>query len=49
MEMQIKATLRFHLRPVKMAKIITKMAGYDVEKRKHSSFAGWGANFYSLL
>lgn len=40
METQIKATLRFHLRPVKMAKIITKMAGYDVEKRKHPLLAG---------
>jgi len=42
-EMQIKTTLRFHLTPVRMAKI--KNSGdsrcwQDVEKEKHSSIAG---------
>jgi hypothetical protein len=41
--MQIKTTLRFHLIPVRMAKIknqVTADAGEDVEKEKHSSIAG---------
>jgi hypothetical protein len=36
MEMQIKATLRFHLTPIKMAKIKNS----DVEKEEHSFIAG---------
>ena len=35
-EMQIKATLRFHLTPIKMAKIKNS----DVEKEEHSFIAG---------
>jgi hypothetical protein len=36
--MQIKTTLRFHLIPVRMAKI--KNSGEDVEKDEHSSIVG---------
>jgi hypothetical protein len=46
-EMQIKTTLRFHLTPVRMAKIKTRAtvdAGEDVEKEQHSSIAGGIAN-----
>ena len=42
-EMQIKTTLRFHLIPVRMAKIKTQMtpdAGEDSEKEEHSSTVG---------
>jgi hypothetical protein len=36
-EMQIKTTLRFHLTPVRMAKIqVTSDAGKDVEKEGYS-------------
>jgi len=41
--MQIKATLRFHLTPVRMAKIKTQgtaHAGKDVEKEEHYSIVG---------
>ena len=41
-EMQSKTALRFHLTPVRMAKIKNSMvadAGKDVEKEKHSSIA----------
>jgi hypothetical protein len=41
--MQIKTTLRFHLTPVRMAKIkiqVTADAGEDVEKEEHFSIAG---------
>ena len=41
-EMQIKTTLRFHLTPVRMAKIKTQEkvgVGEDVEKEEHSSTA----------
>jgi hypothetical protein len=41
--MQIKTTLRFSLRQVRMAKIktpVTADAGEDVEKYEHSSSAG---------
>jgi hypothetical protein len=41
--MQIKATLRFHLTPLRMAKIKIQVradAGEDVEKKEHSSIAG---------
>ena len=57
--MQIKTTLRFHLTPVKMAKIknsgdsrcsktqVTADAGEDVEEEEHSSIAGGIASWYS--
>jgi hypothetical protein len=41
-EMQIKTTLRFHLTPMRMAKIKTSRtahAGEDVEQGEHSSIA----------
>ena len=48
-EMQIKPTLRFHLTPVKMAKI--KNAGdsrcEDVEKEEHSSIVVGIASLYN--
>jgi hypothetical protein len=48
--MQIKTTLRFHLTPVRMAKI--KNSGdsrccEDVEKEEHSSIAGGIASWYN--
>ena len=49
-EMQIKATLRFHLTPVRMAKIKTQVtadAGEDVEKEEHSSTVGGIATWYN--
>jgi hypothetical protein len=41
--MQIKMTLRLHLKPIRMAKIKNSgdsSAGKDVEKAEHSSIAG---------
>jgi len=50
-EMQIKTTLRFHLTPVRIAKIkktqMTTNAGEDVEKEKHSSIVVGIANWYN--
>jgi hypothetical protein len=47
-EMQIKTTLRFHLTPVRMAKIqVTTDAGKDVEKEEHSSTVGGIASLYN--
>jgi hypothetical protein len=48
-ETQIKTTLRFHLTPVRMAKIkkVTADAGEDVEKEEHSSIASGIANLYN--
>ena len=50
-EMQIKTTQRFHLTPVRMAKIkkiqVTADAGEDVKKEKHSSIAGGIASWYN--
>jgi hypothetical protein len=49
-EMQIKTTLRFHLKPVRIVKIKTQMtadAGEDVEKEGHSSFVAGIASWYS--
>ena len=52
-EMKIKTTLRFHLTPVKMAKIkyskiqVTADAGEDVEKEEHSSIPGGIASLYN--
>ena len=46
-EMQIKRTLRFHLTPVRLAKIQTQMtadAGEAVEKEEHFSTVGGVAN-----
>ena len=48
--MQIKTTLRFHLTPVRMAKIkiqVTEDAGKDVEKEEHSSIVGGIASLYN--
>ena len=47
-EMQIKTTLRFHLIPIRMAKIKTwqYMLAEDVEKEEHSSIAGGISNWY---
>ena len=48
--MQIKTTLRFHLTPVRMAKIknsVTADAGKDVEKEEHSSIVGGIASLYN--
>jgi hypothetical protein len=48
--MQIKSTLRFHLIPVRMAKIkneVTADAGEDVEKEEHFSIAGGIASWYN--
>ena len=42
-QMQIKSVWRFHLTPVRMAKIksqVTADAGKDVEREEHSSIAG---------
>jgi hypothetical protein len=47
---EIKTTLRFHLTPVRMAKIknlVTADADEDVEKEGHSSIAGGIASCYS--
>jgi hypothetical protein len=49
-EMQIKATLRFHLTSVRMAKIksqVTADAGEDVEKEEHSSIVCGIASLYN--
>jgi hypothetical protein len=49
-EMQIKTTLRFHLTPVRMAKIKIQVradAGEDVEKEEHSSIVGGIAGLYN--
>ena len=49
-EMQIKTTLKFHLTPVRMAKIKTQVtadAGKDVEEEEHSSIAGGIAGLYN--
>jgi hypothetical protein len=45
--MQIKTSLRFHLKPVRMASKIqmTADAGEDVEKEEHSSIVG-GLKFF---
>jgi hypothetical protein len=48
--MQIKTTLRFHLTPVRLAKIKTQVtadAGQDVEKEEHSSIAGGFSSRYN--
>jgi hypothetical protein len=49
-EKQIKTTLRFHLTPVRMAKIkiqVTADTGKNVEKEEHSSIVGGIANLYN--
>jgi hypothetical protein len=46
-EMKIKTTLRFHLTPVRMAKIkgnTTKDTGEDVAKQEHLHTAGGNVN-----
>ena len=48
--MQIKTNLRFHLTPVRMAKIkiqVTADTGKDVEKEEHSSIVGEMASLYN--
>jgi hypothetical protein len=46
MEMQIKMTLRFHLMPIRMAKMqMTADAVEDVEKEEHSSIVGGTASW----
>jgi hypothetical protein len=47
---QIKTTLRFHLTPVRMAKIKIQVkadAGEDVEEEEHSSTAAGIASLYN--
>ena len=49
-EMQIKTTWRFHLMPVRMAKIKTQVTadvGKDVEKEEHSSIVGGIPSWYN--
>jgi hypothetical protein len=49
-EIQIKTTLRFHLTPVRMAKIkfqVSEDAGEDVEKEEHSFISGGIASLYN--
>jgi hypothetical protein len=43
-EMQIKITLRFHLKTIRMAKIKTSGIGEDVEIEEHSFITGGIAN-----
>jgi hypothetical protein len=48
--MQNKTTLRFHLTPVRMAKIkiqVTTDAGKDLDKEEHSSIVGGIASWYN--
>jgi hypothetical protein len=49
-EMQIKTTLRFHLKPVRIAKIKTQVtadAGEDMEKEEYSSITGGIESWYN--
>ena len=49
-EMQIKTTLKFHLTPVRMAKVKTQETagvGEDVKKEEHSSTAGGAVRWYN--
>ena len=49
-EMQIKTTLRFHITPIRRAKIktqVTAHVGKNEEKKKYSSIAGGIANWYN--
>jgi hypothetical protein len=47
--MQFKTALKFHLIPVRIARIKNSDAdaGKDVEKEEHSSFAGGIASWYN--
>jgi hypothetical protein len=46
-EMQIKTTLRFHLTPVRMAKIKNSGDSRCLKKEEHSSIAGGIASWYN--
>ena len=49
-EIQIKTTLRFHLTPVRMAKVKNSgdsRVGEDVEKEEHSSIVGGITSLYN--
>ena len=49
-EMKINTTLRFHLKPVRMAKIKTQVtadAGKDMEKEDYSSIVGRITSWYN--
>ena len=49
-KMQIKTTMRFHLIPIRMAKIKTQEIAYsgkNMEQGKHSSIAGESTNLYN--
>jgi hypothetical protein len=49
-EMQIKTTLRFHLKPVRIAKVKTQVSvdpGEDVEKEEHPSILGGITSWYN--
>ena len=49
-DMQIKKTIRFHVTPIRMAKIkihVLAHTGKDVEQGKHSSIAGESAKLYN--
>jgi hypothetical protein len=43
-EMHIKTTLRFHLKPLRLAKIKNSDAGKDMEKEEHASIASGTAS-----
>jgi hypothetical protein len=46
----VKIDLRFHLIPIRMAKIKTQVSahvGKNVEEEKHSSIAGGSTNWYN--
>ena len=50
-KMQVKASLRFHLTPIRTVKLknssLTAHGGEDVKQGEHSSIAGGSANLYN--